>query len=209
MSACLVSPTPPIAVAAFSRAWRADYSHGVSSTEAQTGEAVEQAFMAGRDDALRKAYDAYGRLVYTLCRRSLGAEAAADVTQEVFVAAWQARARFDPTRGSLAGWLVTIARNKVIDAIRAQARRPVAAREPDQADGATTATAVDSTADRLLVAEAMRELPDRAQRVIRLAFFDDLSHQEIAERTSLPLGTVKSDIRRGLERMRRHLERGT
>jgi RNA polymerase sigma-70 factor (ECF subfamily) len=60
----------------------------------------------------------------------------------------------------------------------------------------------------LLVAEAMRELPDRAQRVIRLAFFDDLSHQEIAERTSLPLGTVKSDIRRGLERMRRHLERG-
>jgi RNA polymerase sigma factor (sigma-70 family) len=207
MSLCL-TPARPRTEPVFWAARPAGYSHGVSSTEAQTGDDVEHAFAAGRDDALRMAYDEYGRLVYSLCRRSLDAEAAADVTQEVFVAAWLARGRFDPARGSLAGWLVTIARNKVIDSIRAQARRPVSAREPDQSDGSTAASAVDATADRLLVAAAMRELPDRAQRVIRLAFFDDLSHQEIAERTSLPLGTVKSDIRRGLERMRRHLERG-
>jgi RNA polymerase sigma-70 factor (ECF subfamily) len=62
-------------------------------------------------------------------------------------------------------------------------------------------------ADRLLLADAMAGLPDRAKKVIQLAFFEDLPHPEIAERTALPLGTVKSDIRRGLQRMRRHLER--
>jgi RNA polymerase sigma factor (sigma-70 family) len=206
MTTCLVTRTRP-AAPLFRLAPPARYSHGVSSTDAYTADDVERAFAEGHDDALRRAYDAYGRLIFSLCRRSLDAESAADVTQEVFVSAWQARARFDPARGSLAAWLVTIARNKVIDSIRAQARRPVAAREPEQTDGATVVTAVDTTADRMLVAEAMRELPDRAQRVIKLAFFDDLSHHEIAERTALPLGTVKSDIRRGLERMRRHLER--
>jgi RNA polymerase sigma-70 factor (ECF subfamily) len=184
------------------------YSPAVTSAAAHPeDDAVESAFVAGDGDALRRAYDAHGRLVFTLCRRSLGPEAAADVTQEVFVAAWQARAQFDPARGSLAGWLVGIARNKVIDALRAQARRPVSAREPETTDAPVVLTAVDSLADRLLLADAMAGLPDRAKKVIQLAFFEDLTHPEIAERTALPLGTVKSDIRRGLQRMRRHLER--
>jgi RNA polymerase sigma-70 factor (ECF subfamily) len=169
--------------------------------------AAEAAFVAGEPDALRRVYDAHGRLVFTLCRRSLSPETAADVTQEVFVAAWQSRAQFDPARGSIAGWLVGIARNKVIDALRAQARRPAAAREPVVTDAPVTAVAVDSLADRLLLADAMADLPDRAKKVIQLAFFEELTHPEIAERTALPLGTVKSDIRRGLQRMRRHLER--
>ena len=178
------------------------------SIDAQTGDDVEQAFATGADDALRKAYDAYGRLVFTLCRRSLDAEAAADVTQEVFVAAWQSRGWFDPARGSLAGWLVTIARNKTVDSIRAQARRP--GHRPPAGANRRTRHRGHGRRHRRPIADPARyeELPDRAQRVIRLAFFEDLSHQEIAERTSLPLGTVKSDIRRGLERMRRHLERG-
>jgi RNA polymerase sigma factor (sigma-70 family) len=184
------------------------YSPRVSSARARPeDDEVEAAFVAGAGDGLRRTYDAYGRLVFTLCRRSLGPEAAADITQEVFVSAWQARHQFDPGRGSLAGWLVGIARNKVIDALRAQARRPTSAREPLQTDAPVTVTALDSLADRLLLADAMDELPDRAKKVIQLAFFEDLSHPEIAERTSLPLGTVKSDIRRGLQRMRRHLER--
>lgn len=206
MATCLVHPIssllPDVDLA------RLRYSLSVSSTDAQLSDDVERAFVAGTDDALRRAYDAYGRLIFSLCRRNLDAELSADVTQEVFVAAWQARTRFDPARGSLAGWLVTIARNKVIDTIRAQARRPQAVRDPQLVEGADPAALVDATADRLLLAEAMRELPERAQHVIRLAFFEDLSHPEIAARTELPLGTVKSDIRRGLDRMRRHLERG-
>jgi RNA polymerase sigma-70 factor (ECF subfamily) len=169
--------------------------------------AAEAAFVAGDADALRLAYDAHGRLVFTLCQRSLGPETAADVTQEVFVAAWQARRQFDPQRGSLAGWLVGIARNKVIDSLRAQARRPALAREGVATDPPVLPGAVDALADRLLLADAMADLPDRAKKVIQLAFYEDLTHPEIAERTALPLGTVKSDIRRGLQRMRRHLER--
>jgi RNA polymerase sigma-70 factor (ECF subfamily) len=187
---------------------RAGYSPGVTSADARPdADAAEAAFVAGAPDALEQAYGVHGRLVYTLCRRSLSAEAAADVTQEVFVSAWQARAQFNPDRGSLGGWLVGIARNKVIDALRSQARRPVSAREPLVSDAPVTAVAVESLADRLLLADAMADLPERAKKVIQLAFYEDLTHPEIAERTALPLGTVKSDIRRGLQRMRRHLER--
>ncbi len=171
---------------------------------------VEASFVAGDPDALRRAYDAHGKLVYTLCRRSLGAEVAKDVTQEVFAAGWFARRQYDPSRGSLGGWLVGIARNKIIDHVRAQNRRPKPANgEASIGAAVLSPVEVDALADRLLLAEAMAQLPDRSKRVIELAFFDELTHLEIADRCSLPLGTVKSDIRRGLARMRRHLERAS
>jgi RNA polymerase sigma factor (sigma-70 family) len=185
-----------------------DYIHEVTPASPVPGGDLDAAFSSGSDDALERAYDAHGRLVYTLCRRSFDAETAADVTQEVFVSAWQARERFDPARGSLAGWLVGITRNKLVDVLRSRARRPVTAREPEPSDISATISGVDALADRLLLADAMAGLPDRTRAVIHLAFFEDLSHPEIAQRTALPLGTVKSDIRRGLVRMRRHLERG-
>ena len=169
---------------------------------------LEASFVAGEGDALRRAYDTHGGLVYTLCRRSLGSETARDITQEVFVAGWFARRQFDPSRGSLGGWLVGIARNKIIDHIRAQSRRPQLSDSVTSADAASLSSAeVDSLADRLLLADAIAQLPERPKRVIELAFFEELTHPEIAERCKLPIGTVKSDIRRGLARMRRHLER--
>jgi RNA polymerase sigma-70 factor (ECF subfamily) len=172
-------------------------------------EDLERAFAAGEPDALKRAFDAHGRLVYTLCRRSLGPEAANDVTQEAFAAAWFARARFDPCRGSLGGWLVGIAKNKSIDHLRAQSRRP----QLVDAAGSTAGPAIEPAevehlADRLLLADAMAQLPERAKTMIELAFFEQLTHPEIAARCDVPLGTVKSDIRRGLARLRRHLERG-
>jgi RNA polymerase sigma-70 factor (ECF subfamily) len=170
---------------------------------------LEAAFAAGEPDALKRAYDAHGRLVYTLCRRSLGTDAAHDVTQEVFAAGWFARLQFDPSRGSLGAWLVGIAKNKIIDHLRAQSRRPQLAdgREPSTAPAIEPAE-VERLADRLLLADAMAQLPDRAKKMIELAFFEELTHPEIAARCDVPLGTVKSDIRRGLTRLRRHLERG-
>ena len=168
---------------------------------------VEASFVAGDDEALRRAYDAHGRLVYTLCRRSLGSDAATDVTQEVFAAGWFARRQYDPSRGSLGGWLVGIARNKVIDHLRAQGRRPSTVGTPSSdLPAALTEAEVEGLADRLLLADALAQLPDRPKRLIELAFFEQLTHPEIAERCDLPIGTVKSDIRRGLARMRRHLE---
>lgn len=173
---------------------------------------LETAFAGGDPTALRRVYDEYGKLVYTLCRRTLGADTAADATQEVFVSAWQRRSQFDPARGSLAGWLVGIARNKAIDMLRAQARRPALPTDdvdaPAADDRPQSAAEIEQLADRMLLADALAQLPERSRAVVELAFFEDLTHPEIAERTNLPLGTVKSDIRRGLLRLRRHLGAG-
>ncbi len=145
-------------------------------------------------------------MVFTFCRRAVGADQAGDVTQEVFIAAWRHRQRFDPQRGTMAGWLIGISRNKVLESLR---RRQLRLIPEDQAgfEELVSHDVVDELADRILLADAMRSLPVRTETLINLAFQDQLSHAEIAERTCLPLGTVKSDIRRGLDRLRRNLER--
>lgn len=182
----------------------------MTSAEPRAVDDVEIAFVAGEDDVLRRVYDAYGRLVFTLCNRSLDRETAVEVTQDVFVAAWQKREQYDPARGSLAGWLMGIARYKVIDALRSQGRRPRTAETAPHAEAAAPdPEPVDGLADRLLLASALAALPERSRRMLELAFYEDLTHVQIAERCDVPLGTVKSDIRRGLARLRQHLERQT
>lgn len=186
------------------------YDRRVNAAELRPTDDVEAAFVAGDDDALRRAYDAHGSLVYTFCARSLDAERAHDVTQEVFLSAWKARDRFDPQRGPLAAWLMGIAKNRIVDHVRSENRHRDRRAEVDEinlADDTTGgADAAESLADRLLVADALRTLPERSRTVVAMAFLEDLTHPQIAERTQLPLGTVKSDIRRGLARIRRHLE---
>jgi len=166
---------------------------------------VEAAFVGGADDALRRAYDAHSRLVYSFCARSLDSERAKDVTQEVFVSAWKARHRYDPSKGRLSTWLMAIARNRVIDNVRSEKRHSDRRADEESVELFVDAE-TDATSDKMLVAEALRLLPDRAREVITLAYFHDLTHPQIAERTNIPLGTVKSDIRRGLARIRHHLE---
>lgn len=185
---------------------RRRYSAPVTGGELRAVDPAEIAFERGDDTALKAAYDEHGSLIYTYCKRSLGPELAKDVTQEVFLAAWKARERFDSQRGSLAGWLMGIAKNKVIDQIRLAGRRVSTVGGTDMAEISTTTEHVSALADRLLVSEAINSLPERSRKVVELAFFEDLTHAQIAERTDLPLGTIKSDIRRGLARMRRHLE---
>jgi RNA polymerase sigma-70 factor (ECF subfamily) len=177
----------------------------VTTAEVPVGHDVECAFVRGDDDALRRAYDEYGRLVYSFCARSLGAERAKDVTQEVFLSAWRARERYNPQKGRLGAWLMGIARNRVIDNVRSEKRHSDRRADEDAVHLCTEAE-VERTSDQMLVADALRELPERSREVIMLAYFHDLTHPQIAERTNIPLGTVKSDIRRGLARIRRHLE---
>lgn len=158
---------------------------------------------------LRLAYERHGSLVYTYCRRRLGPERAKDATQEVFTSAWNARGRFDADRGNMAAWLMGIAKNRVIDQIRSEQRH--ADRRADIGEGvggphASTDADDERIADRMLVADGLAQLPPRAQSVIRLGYFEGLTHHEIAARTGLPVGTVKSDIRRGLTSIRSHLE---
>ena len=169
---------------------------------------IGRRLVAGDERALADAYRNWSPLVYSLAMRSLGdASDAEDVTQKVFVKAWQGRAGFNPERAAVPAWLVGITRNTIADTHAARARQRALA---DQL-GAVT---IDDTqpshesdiAERLLVADEIAKLDPEPQAVVRLAFFDDLTHTQIAERLNMPIGTVKSHIKRSLARLRSRLE---
>jgi RNA polymerase sigma factor (sigma-70 family) len=171
---------------------------------------LEREFPSGSDDVLRAVFDRWGGLVHSYCRRTLPvASDADDVVQQVFVAAWSRRGTFDPGRGTLPGWLLGIARHKAFDHLRATtreaARADALARTVDERDQLAT---VDLVADRLLLGDELGRLPRDQRRALELAFFDGLTHSEVAEALGQPLGTVKSNIRRGLSRLRTRLEVG-
>jgi len=170
------------------------------------------AFRLGDERALRALYDEFGSLVYTYCVRTVGANRAADVTQEVFISAWRSRESFDPERGTFPAWLMTIAKRRCVDALRKSGRRPEFATditsETNQALTSTDVKTIEGIADRMLLDEIISQLPSRARRAVEMAFFDQMTHPEIAASTGTPLGTVKSDIRRALITMRDHLGGG-
>lgn len=172
---------------------------------------LAERFSSGDPDALREVYDAWGGTVLRLATRLLPTVAdAEDLTQQVFVEAWRARERYDPLRGALPAWLLTIARHRAVDRLRAAGRRlEDPAVVADDVGEAVADAEIDRVADRLVLAAALRSLPPTQREVLELAFFDERSHTEIAERLGMPLGTVKSHIRRGLDRLRRSLEEET
>jgi RNA polymerase sigma factor (sigma-70 family) len=168
---------------------------------------VVEAFHAGDELALAEIYTRWSPLVYSLALRALrDVTEAEEVTQRVFTGAWTSRHTFDPTRARLPAWLVGITRNKIADAhgvrmkqARLRSQMITATQLEDKIEPA-------DLAERLLLADEMSRLEAVPEQVLRMAFYDDLTHVQIAERTGLPLGTVKSHIRRSLLKLRERLE---
>jgi len=181
------------------------YHSLVQLPASKTAEAAEKAFARGDDGALEMVYRHYGNLVYTFCRKTVEDTRAEDVTQEVFISAWKSRNQFDPAKGSLAGWLISITKNRIIDNMRSENRHAKRRADVETAEVATSAE-VERVAERLMIAEALRRLPIDTRKVIVMHYFEGLPHGQIAATMSLPLGTVKSNIYRGLTKIREFLE---
>ena len=161
-------------------------------------------FQQGSEVALAEAYSTWSRMVHSAALRSTGnADDAADITQAVFVDAWRGHARYSPQAGSLSGWLMTITRRRIADHWEARSRRErlvhaVAA----YGQAPQSPPPSDRVAAQMVVADELDRLGEPASSILRLAFYDDLTHTQIAARLGLPLGTVKSHIRRSLTRLR-------
>jgi RNA polymerase sigma-70 factor (ECF subfamily) len=168
---------------------------------------LAEQFRAGEEHALRLAYDRYGGAVLYLGVRLLGNRSdAEDITQTTFVAAWQGRDTFDPDRGGMLSWLLGIARRKVADRLRSAARDERVATSVRAQPVTPDEESPERVLDRLVVADEMAQLPAEQRRTLELAFYDDLTHPQIAAMTGLPLGTVKSHIRRGMANLRKRWE---
>ncbi|PJE28038.1 sigma-70 family RNA polymerase sigma factor [Pseudooceanicola antarcticus] len=146
------------------------------------------------------------RVKGVLMRSGMGSAAAEDVVQDVMLAVWHKAAQFDPARAQVSGWIYRIARNRQVDIAR-KAGRPlpeeVETETPPEADpGALMALAEESGKLR----QALAKLKPEQREVITRAYLGDLTHGEIREQTGLPLGTIKSRIRLGLERLRHELK---
>jgi RNA polymerase sigma-70 factor, ECF subfamily len=164
---------------------------------------------SGDQAAAARLYDRHARPLYSLILRILGNETEAeDVLQDVFAQAFRDVSRYDARRGAVAAWLFTIARSRALDRLRARRTRvetrtgelqtldEMPAAQPDAAS-----TMLDEERSRL-VRQALGELPMLQRIAIELAYYEGLSHSEIAERLEQPLGTVKTRIRLGLLKLR-------
>ncbi|MGL4175546.1 MAG: RNA polymerase sigma factor [Dermatophilaceae bacterium] len=170
---------------------------------------IAERLRAGSQEALEEAYRRWGTLVHTLAARSLGNHHdAEDVTQQVFVAAWRGRHTLRPDRGTVPGWLVGITRHKIADvhASRSRMARNAEAVARESGPTAVAPPPDDMLASRLLVEDELGRLGEPRSTVIRLAFFDELTHDEISHRLNIPLGTVKSHVRRSLIHLRKRME---
>jgi RNA polymerase sigma-70 factor, ECF subfamily len=157
----------------------------------------------GDDQAMAALYDRYSKIVYSVALRVLrDASAAEDILQDVFLQIWRSPGSFTATKGSLGGWLAVVARNRSIDWLRR--KKPT-----EEVEEMTLASPLDlaKEAERNTMMDRARlaigQLPPEQRRMLEMAFFDGLTHTEIAETTGDPLGTVKTRIRSALLALRK------
>lgn len=183
------------------------------------GTATDVELMAGleaRDtQAFETLYKRYADLVFSTCLRVLGdAQLAEDMTQEIYVRIWKRPAAFDPTRGKFVTWLLSVSRNRAVDEIRSRGRRrkhelgnvvDVEERPSgkEREDPLFNAVLAD---ERAAIMDALVTLPEEQRRAIEMAYFKGLTQQEIATALKQPLGTIKTRIRLGMQKLKTFMQ---
>lgn len=168
-------------------------------------ESILMRVAAGDEAAVKECLDRYGGLVWSVARRfSPTREDAEDAVQEVFLSLWKAAGRYDPKLASEPTFITMIARRRLIDRNRARASRPdtagiqIPAETPDRRGAAE----IEAAPDVGRASQALSELRPEQRQVIELSVVRGMSHSQIADLTGMPLGTVKTHARRGLQRVR-------
>lgn len=159
---------------------------------------------SGDATALSELYERYGRVVYSFAYRLTHDDTLSEeCVQDVFVALWRRAADFDPSRAKLTTWLFVVARNRAIELGRQKSRRPELRDDLEPVGSAPDPSDLVGDADAAQrLAEAVAQLPEDQLEVLRLGYFDGLSHAEIAAMIGIPLGTVKGRMRLALTRLR-------
>ena len=172
-------------------------------------DSVLQRIARGDANAVKECIDRYADLVWSVALRLTPSRAEAeDAVQDVFIDLWRSADRYDPAVASEATFIVMIARRRLIDRLRKRSRRlqPSELGDADPASGAAPVDRVSLSEEAEIAARAIDELSKDQQTVLRLSIQQGCSHSQIAEITGMPLGTVKTNIRRGLIRVREILE---
>ena len=177
-----------------------------TQTTSQVAYLIQQVAKQDRD-AFSQLYDRFSTLVFTLAMRMLKARSdAEDLLQEVFVQVWRQAQNYSAERGSPEAWIINIARSRAIDKIRSIRRMEKSFVLTDDPARAESSENVESSAaeseTRLMMNSVLANLPQTQRKVLELAYFDGLTQTEIAERLAEPLGTVKTRMRSGIQRLR-------
>ncbi len=168
------------------------------------------ALQNGEIAALESLYERYGKLAYSLAYRIVGEPTAAeDVVQDAFLGIWRSAHRFDPQRGTLRNWVLSIVHHRAISRLRRSARRARRDIEISSVEHALelpdTWEQVSLDLERDAIRQALAQLPVEQRQTIELTYFGGLTQVEIAARMAVPLGTVKGRLRLGLAKLRAHL----
>ena len=164
--------------------------------------------LAAHEDegALAELYDRYGRVAYGLALRIVRDPALAeDAVQEAFLTLWRTATSFRSDRAKPSTWILTLVHRRAVDVVRREERRraaPLETSEEPEAYGPATDEEIELTDRRRIVQEALRQLPDDQREALELAYYGGLTQSELAERLSVPLGTIKSRMFTGLRRLR-------
>jgi len=187
-------------------------AHLLTPLDDLSDEELMELLAGGQSEALVPLHGRYAALVFNIVAHSLDRSAAEEIVQDVFVAVWSKAGTYDPARGLVRPWLLQIAHSRVVNELRRRNRRPQTLPDPDgfrlasvRDEGPSPEEAAWQEFRQKAVREAVSALPPAQRQALSLAFFEDLSHPQIAAFLGLPLGTAKTRVRDGVKKLRHSL----